>query len=120
MKNLIRVSFLVLVVLTALTGCELFSGINVAWSITSVSYYPDHATVTYTVQNLGKVDLTGVNLQIGVDMVPDSFTYPMRGWTPDFDLHQNQVKFGALDVFTGTQPVMNSWATVLSIDLDKT
>ena len=116
MKNLIKVSLLVLAVLTALAGCALYNGINVAWSVDSMIYSDPYEIVTYTVQNLGKVDLTGVNLQVGVDVLGNGF-YPNRAWTPDFSLDQNQVKSGSISIFVGSSPAAGG-ATVLSIDMD--
>ena len=118
MKKLIKVSFLALAVLAALAGCELYNAINVAWSIDGWSYnaVTDQMSVTYTVQNMGKFDLTGVNLQIGVDVAGNG-TYPNRAWTPDFDLRQNQVKSGAVSVFVGSLPPLGG-ATVLSVDMN--
>ena len=113
MKNLIKVSLLVLAVLTAFAGCDLYNAINVAWNIDNFSYNAlnGQTTVIYTVQNQGKIDLTGVNLKIGVD-VGGAYA---SGWTPDFSLSQNQILQGSLNVFTGVNPF---GATVLSIDMN--
>ena len=117
MKKLIKVSFLAVAVLTALAGCELYNAVNVAWSVDSMTYNPitSRTNVTYTVHNMGKLDLTGVNLQIGVDVVGNVF-YPSRAWTPDFSIRQDQTLFGSLDIYTGANPV--GGATVLSVDMD--
>jgi hypothetical protein len=117
MKKLITVSFLALAVLATLAGCELYNAINVAWSIDSMMYNPVtyHTNVMYTVRNMGKVDLTGVNLQVGVDVLGIG-TYPNRSWTPDFSLRQNQVLTGSVDVYTGSNPI--GGATVISVDMD--
>jgi len=114
-KNLFKLSIVFLALLAAVTGCELYTAVNVAWSIDSMTYSGGFTTVTYTVQNLGKVDLTGVNLQIGVDM-SGNLTYPSRAWTTDFSLNQNQTIHGSLGFYTGSNPL--GWATVLSIDMD--
>ena len=112
MKNLIKISLLVLAVLTALAGCELYNAINVAWNIDSYSNTPPGwTTVVYTVQNQGRIDLTGVNLEIGVDIGGSYVT----GWTPDFDLRQNQILHGSLAILTGGGGI---GATVLGIDMD--
>ena len=113
MKNLIKISLLVLAVLTALAGCDLYNAINVAWNIDSYSpnVPPGWTTVFYTVQNQGKIDLTGVNLEIGVDIGGSYVT----GWTPDFDLRQNQILHGSLSILTGPIAV---GATVLGVDMD--
>jgi hypothetical protein len=116
MSRLFRLSVVLASLLVALTGCELFNGINLAWSIESVTPSVSSAHVTYTVRNLGKYDLTGVNLEIGVDVHGDG-TYPRSAWTPDFSIGQGQVLYGSLDVYTGTPPI--GWATVISVDMDK-
>jgi hypothetical protein len=67
------------------------------------------------VQNVGKIDLAGVNLRIGVD-VNNDLTYPVRAWTLDFSLNQNQTIHSSIDIYTGILPI--GWATVLSVDMD--
>ncbi len=114
-KRKIAFSFVVLTVLTALSGCPLFNGINLAWNIDSVVYLGGLTRVGYTVQNLGKYDLKSVNLQIGVD-INGNLTYPLKAWTMDFNIDQNQILHGSLDLLTGVAPA--GWATVLSIDMD--
>jgi hypothetical protein len=103
-------------VLAAFTGCELYQAINVTWSIDSITLVPLSGAyrISYTVQNLGKIDLTGVNLEIGADMVGNG-TYFYSTWTPDFSLNQNQIKYGYVDLYTGTLPAA---AAVLSVDMD--
>jgi hypothetical protein len=115
MKNRVRIAVVIALVLAALSGCELYQAINVTWSIDGMTQIGPITRVSYTVQNLGKIDLKGVNLEIGVDMAGDG-TYPLSKWTPDFSLDQNQIKFGSVDVTTVSTPM--GWATVLSIDMD--
>jgi hypothetical protein len=83
----------------------------VAWNVDGFSYLGGVTTVTYTVQNHGKVDLTGVNLEIGVDV---GGVYVIR-WTPDFSLSQNRIVHGSLGIPTGPGPID---AAVLGIDMD--
>jgi hypothetical protein len=116
MKRLFRISFVSLALLVALTACDLYNAINLSWNIDGVAWLGNGYTrVTYTVQNLGKYDLTGVNLKIGVD-VNGNLTYPISGWTEPFSLLQNQTRYGSLDIYTGSAPF--GWATVLSVDVD--
>ena len=111
---MVLASFLVI-----LSGCQLFNAINLTWSIDTVTSYatlPPYTHVTYTVRNMGKYDLTGVNLQIGVDVYGNK-TYPASAWTPDFSIGQNQTLFGSIDIVTPV--VATGWATVISVDMDK-
>lgn len=115
MKNKLRIAVVIALVLAAFTGCELYQAINVTWSIDSISSVGGGVyRINYTVQNLGKIDLTGVNLEIGADMVGNG-TYIYSAWTPDFSLNQNQIKFGYVDIATGSAPF---GAAVLSVDMD--
>jgi hypothetical protein len=41
--------------------------------------------------------------------------YAYSTWTPDFSLNQNQIKYGYVDLLTGTLPAA---AAVLSVDMD--
>jgi hypothetical protein len=115
MKRLARVFIVLTALLASLTGCQLYNAINLAWSINSVSYSNPFTHVSYTATNLGKVDLTGVNLEVGVDVNGDR-TYPRSAWTPDFEVKEGQSVIGSVDVFTGVLP--NGWATVISVDMD--
>ena len=119
MKNLVRYFIVLAALFVALSGCQLFNGINLAWNIDTVTAYgtiPPYTHVTYTVRNQGKVDLTGVNLQVGVDVYGNG-TYPASAWTPDFSINQGQTLYGSIDVLTPTPSV--GWATVISVDMDK-
>ena len=118
-KKLLGVVAVLATVLLIVSGCDLYMGINVTWKITGVMWPGGSYThVTYSVQNLGKYDLTGVNLEIGVDVNGDG-TYPCRAWTPDFSINQNQILYGSLDVPTGLGVNPAGWATVTSVDMDK-
>jgi hypothetical protein len=102
--------------LAAVAGCDLYQGINLAWNITGMTAIPGGFTrVSYTAQNMGKYDLKGVNLQVGVD-ITGTRTYPVSAWTADFSVNQNQMVFGSVDVFTGASPVYG--ATVISVDMN--
>jgi hypothetical protein len=116
MKNRVRFASVVLIMVAALTGCELYQAINVAWSIDAMSPNGTYTRVDYTVRNLGKIDLTGVNLKVGVD-VQGNGTYPATQWTPDFSINQNETLHGSIDVNTGGLIVYGG-AMVLSVDMD--
>ena len=115
MKNTVRIAVVIALVLAALSGCELYQAINVNWTIDGMIQMGPVTRVSYTVQNLGKIDLKGVNLEIGVDMLGNG-SYPISVWTPDFSLDQGQIKYGYVDLTTGSTPL--GWATVLSVDMD--
>ncbi len=116
MTKLPKLLFVLVLLLASLGGCELYQAINVAWDITNVTYSSSFTHVSYTATNLGKIDLTGVNLQIGVDMTGNG-TYPLSAWTPDFSLRRDQTVVGSIDIYTGVVPPLG-WATVISIDMD--
>jgi hypothetical protein len=115
MKNMVRFAIVFAVLLAALTGCELYQAVNLTWSIDRITQLGGTTRVSYTVQNLGKIDLTGVNLEIGVDMAGNG-TYPISAWTPDFAIDQNQIQYRSIDLVTGGMPA--GGAMVLSIDMD--
>jgi hypothetical protein len=118
MKNTVRVAVVIALVLAALSGCELYQAINVTWTIDNIVALGGGTTrIYYSVQNLGKIDLTGVNLEIGADMAGTGLYYPYSIWTPDFSLNKNQIKSGWVDLYTGLggPPLA---AAVLSIDMD--
>ena len=117
MKIAKRIAFLALAasLAVAAAGCELYQGINLSWTITSVGPgMPGTTRVTYTAQNFGKYNLKGVNLHIGVDLFAND-TYPVSAWTSDFNVGQNQIVYGSIDIPT---PSVGYWATVLSVDMD--
>ncbi len=116
MKKLFAFSLLLAGILLTVAGCDLFNGINLAWNIESVTWSNPNVHVMYSVRNLGKYDLTGVNLQFGVDMYGNG-TYLVTAWTKDFSIGQNQVLFASIDIRTGTPPAGD--VTVLSVDMDK-
>lgn len=102
--------------LAAVAGCELYQGINLGWNVTAVTPITANVyRVSYTVQNPGKYDLHGVNLQIGLDIYGNG-SYYVAGWTPDFTINQGQVLYGTLDIFTTVTPA--GGASVLSVDMD--
>lgn len=102
--------------LAAVAGCDLYQGINLAWNITGMTALPgSFYRVSYSVQNPGKYDLHGVNLQIGLDVYGNGSFY-VAGWTPDFTINQSQVLFGTIDIYSSIVPV--GGASVLSVDMD--
>jgi hypothetical protein len=111
-----KLAIVVLIVLAALTGCELYQAVNVGWSIDAMRPNGAYTRVEYTVRNLGRIGLTGVNLKIGVDVLGNG-TYPATQWTPDFSINQNEILHGSLDVDTAGAFVAGG-AMVLSIDMD--
>lgn len=116
MKNIVKIAIVFSIVLAAATGCELYQAVNVGWSINGMSQAGSFTRVSYTVRNQGKLDLTGVNLQVGVDVLGNG-TYPATAWTPDFSINKNQVLYGSIDVPTGPVPPLGG-AMVLSVDMD--
>lgn len=116
MKNIVKIAIVVSIVLAAFTGCELYQAVNVGWTIDGMSQNGTYTRVSYTVHNQGKLDLTGVNLKVGVDVLGNG-TYPATAWTPDFDISQNQYLYGTIDVPTGPVPALGG-AMVLSIDMN--
>lgn len=118
MKNLVRFSVFLAALLVSLSGCELYNAINLAWNIDNVIPGVPFTHVVYTVQNMGKDDLTGVNLQVGVDMTGNGVSYPCSAWTPDFSIHEGQTIHGSIDVPIPGVVLPAGWATVLSVDMD--
>jgi hypothetical protein len=118
MKNAIRLSIALIVLLLALTSCTLYNGINLIWDWSLIQNLAPYYRVHYTVQNLGKVDLTGVNLLWGVDVNGDTLP-DGQAWTPDFSLSQGQTVSTTVDVYTLVAPSAPLEATVLSVDMDK-
>jgi len=114
MKRKIALSILAVTLLAFAVGCDLYTGISVTWNIDSVvSSGPSTARVTYTVQNVGQYDLTGVNLEFGVDTGAGFYH---TAWTADFSLNKGDVQHRTIDVPTdGFAPV---GAVVLSVDMD--
>jgi hypothetical protein len=119
MKKLLKLGFVLVILLVVLAACPLFQQINVGWHIdywggTSSSSI---LTVDYTVRNLGKYDLTGVNLKIAA-YVPSAGGY-IYDWTPDFDLSQNEVDSDSfdIDIFPYHLPDVD-WVEVLGVDMD--
>jgi hypothetical protein len=114
-KGMFKLAIVLSVLLVAATGCDLYQAINIGWSINGLTPIGGFTRVSYTVQNLGKYDLTGVNLKIGVDVLGNG-TYPAAQWTPDFSISQGQVLYGSIDIVTGGAPL--GGAMVLGVDMD--
>jgi hypothetical protein len=113
MKKRIALAILAAALLVSAVGCELYTGISVTWTIDTYQQIGTTTRVTYTVQNVGQVDLAGVNLEIGVD----NGSFYQTAWTASFSLGKGQVLHGSIDIVTGT--IVPVGATVLSIDMDK-
>jgi hypothetical protein len=117
MRKKITLGIVAVSLLAVLAGCDLYTGISLTWDITYVQYLGNGVTrVGYTVRNVGRYDLKGVNLEIGVD-VNHNQTYSATGWTSSFNLSQGQSITTSLDVVTLVDPT-TGWATVLSVDMD--
>jgi hypothetical protein len=114
MKKRIALFVLAAALLAAVVGCDLYTGISVNWNIDTFSTPGSPVHVTYTVQNVGQYDLSGVNLQIGVD-TGGGFYY--TNWTSSFSLNKGEIRHGSVDVVTNAAPVAE--VTVLAIDMDK-
>ena len=117
MKKRIALSILALGLLVAAVGCELYTGITLTWGVTGFSHDPlsGNTTVSYWVQNRGQYDLTGVNLEIGIDTSGNG-TYTYTGVTPSFSIPQGQTLYGSIVIYTGATPYYN--AAVLMVDMD--
>jgi len=115
MRKLSRLAIVLAALLASLGGCHLYQAINLTWDIIRVTYANPVTSVTYTATNLGKVDLTGVNLEVGVD-VDGNGTYPLSVWTPDFSISTGETVSGTVAIRTGVLPL--GGATVLSVDMD--
>jgi hypothetical protein len=113
MKKRIALAILAAALLASAVGCQLYTGINITWTIDTYQQIGTTTRVTYTVQNLGQFDLTGVNLEIGVD----NGSFYQTAWTADFSLSKNQVVHGTLDILTGN--ITPVGVTVFSIDMNK-
>jgi len=113
MKRRIALSILAVALLAFAVGCDLYTGISVTWTIDTYQQIGTITRVTYTVQNVGQYDLTGVNLEIGVD----NGLYYQTAWTADFSLSKNQVLHGTLDIVTGA--ITPVGVTVFGVDMDK-
>ena len=114
MKKRIALCVLALALLAAAVGCDLYTGITVSWSVDTYTATPTSPVhVTYTVQNVGQYDLTGVNLQIGVDT---GTGYYYTAWTSGFSLNKGEVRHGSIDIVTNALPAVG--AAVLAVDMD--
>ena len=112
MKRKIALAILAAALLAAAVGCDLYTGISVTWTIDTYQQIGTITRVTYTVQNMGQYDLTGANLEIGVD----SGAFYQTAWTADFSLNKGQVLHGTLDIVTGA--ITPVGVTVFGIDMD--
>jgi len=114
MKKRIALCVLALGLLVAAAGCDLYTGITVSWSVDTYTATPTSPVhVTYTVQNVGQYDLTGVNLQLGVDT---GTGYYYTAWTSSFSLDKGEIRHGGIDITTnGTSAI---GAAVLAVDMD--
>jgi hypothetical protein len=110
----IALSILAVALLAFAVGCDLYTGISVTWNVDSYMQMGTITRVNYTVQNVGQYDLTGVNLEVGVD-TGSGFYY--TAWTATFSLAKNQVLHGSIDVPTGGLVPLG--ATILGVDTDK-
>jgi hypothetical protein len=113
MKRRIALSVFALALLAFAVGCDLYTGISVNWNIDTYSSPGSPVHVTYTVQNVGQYDLTGVNLQIGVD-TGAGFYY--TAWTSGTSLNKGDIRHGSIDLLTNGNPVVG--VTVLAVDMD--
>ncbi len=113
MKKRIALSILALGLLVAAVGCELYTGITLNWSVDTYSPSGTPVHVTYTVQNSGQYDLTGVNLEIGV---ATNTGYYYSQWSPSFSLNKGEIRSLSMDVPTNGASVTS--AAVLSVDMD--
>ncbi len=112
----IALAALAAALLAGLVSCDLYQGINLAWNVTGVTALPGNFyRVGYSVQNPGKYDLHGVNLQIGLDIYGNG-SFFVAGRTPDFTINQNQLLFGTIDLYSSIPPI--GGASVLSVDMD--
>jgi len=110
----IALSILALALLTLAVGCELYTGISVNWNVDTYTAAGTPVHVTYSTQNVGQYDLSGVNLQVGVDT---GAGYYYTAWTPDFSLNKGEIRHSSIDVVTNGAPVVA--VTILAVDMNK-
>jgi hypothetical protein len=105
----------------SLSSCDLFNAINLYYVIDDVFDYPafQYARIDYTVENMGRIDLTGVNIRFGVDTTGNGdYTDSADGdaWTMDFNIDAGEVRSGTINVrYTGTSAVS---AAIIGVDMD--
>jgi hypothetical protein len=110
MKNAIRLIVLIGLVLMVLTSCTM--DIDVWWQIGILSSDGSGGTIVpYTIQNMGKYDLTNVTLQIQLY----NGTYYVA-WTPKVSLSKGQMVLGSID-FVGVPGGLS--ASVIEVGMDK-
>jgi hypothetical protein len=122
MKNAIRLGIALIVLLLALTSCNLYNEINLGWTIDSFALASGSTFINYTATNYGKYDLTGVNLQFTVDINGDKYFDPLpptsepSAWTPDFSLSQGQSYSSSITI---THAGTGFGVAVTDTDMDK-
>jgi hypothetical protein len=122
MKTLAKIGVVVIVVLFALTACNLFDQINIRWDITGYGLSGSLATVSYNVWNDGKFDLTGVNLEVAAYVSPAG-VYKSAWTLPDFSLAQKEMKSGSysfsISPYSSAFGDSVTGAAILGVDMDK-
>ena len=113
MKTLLKLGAVVIVLVSTFMACT-FDQISVRWSVDSTIVAGSNVTVDYTVWNDGKYDLTGVNLEIGINSTVGIISY----WTPDFSLDRGETKYGTFFFNTGLATSIPP-AEILGVDMDK-
>jgi hypothetical protein len=113
MKTLVKLGAVLMVLLLALAACT-FDQISVRWSVDNTVGPGPIITVDYTVWNDGKYDLTGVNLEIGIDSSVGIISY----WTPDFSLDRGETKYGTFSFSIGSATPVGV-GLILGVDMDK-
>ena len=113
MKTLLKLGAVVIVLLLVLTACT-YDQISVRWSVDATFVAGSIVTVDYTVWNDGKYDLTGVNLEIGIDSNVGIISY----WTPNFTLNQGDVLQGTFSFSIGSATPIGL-GLILGVDMDK-
>jgi hypothetical protein len=122
MKPILKLSIVVVVLLFALTACNLFKTINVSWAINFYSE-PDipadsFIDINYDVWNAGKYDLEGVKLHFSVHIAGVGY---YDAWTPAVSLAEGQISRNnvfTIDVFPyhlGNIDILE----VVAVDMDK-
>ena len=114
MKTVLKFGIVALALLVALSACTL-SDINVGWNINYWTVVGPNVVVNYTAYNMGKYDLTGVNLEVAVEVPPGVY---ISAKTPNFSLAQGQYYTSNITIFIAPASSVTS-ATVLSVGMDK-
>jgi len=114
MKKRIALLILAIGLLAVAGGCELYTGITLTWGVINTVTSSSYTTVNYWVENQGQYDLTGVNLEFGLDTTGYG-TYTYTGVTPSFSINQGQTISSSIVIYTPSY-VYN--AAVLMVDMD--